>query len=414
MPSVNVGSVFKKLLIPLSFIIMLIVVYVFEPLSFQEIWKGRAFYLFFLWLFALELILGGLKSKQETHLQSDWARFIVGGFILMIPTIYLVEFFMFGLNNSIIGFGRFLGVEQGWQLDSSFPISFEYLIVAVSVFVGMFLLLDFEGIRQFSISISLLGLMGVFYMLDTFRPYATASFPNVFSLLPLNLPQPNVSIQGFVPFMSSMVAVVTQRLGYTVQMVVLSQTGAVQMLAGGWPFVIYWPCAGVHSLFIYTFVILLFLKGSPMSLGAKIGSLVIGAVGTFFVNILRIVSIVDISITQGDAFGQYFHNYLGELFFLFWIVIYLFALVFVLRFLKTTRQRTYTSLALITIGFIIIGWVAYFPSFILASLLASTRLIIFIAGMSLGGAGLVLGIYTYLAHIRKNKQGWLSNLMRSH
>jgi exosortase/archaeosortase family protein len=188
----------------------------------------------------------------------------------------------------------------------------------------------------------------------------------------------------------------------------------VQMLAGGWPFVIYWPCAGVHSLFIYTFVILLFLKGSPMSLGAKIGSLVIGAVGTFFVNILRIVSIVDISITQGDAFGQYFHNYLGELFFLFWIVIYLFALVFVLRFLKTTRQRTYTSLALITIGFIIIVWVAYFPFFILASLLASTRLIVSIAGMSLGGAGLVLGIYTYLAHIRKNKQSRLSSLMQSH
>lgn len=403
MPSANVGSIFKKLLIPLSFIIMLIIAYIFEPLSFQEIWKGRAFYLFFLWLFALELILGGFKSKQETHLSSNWARFIVGGFVLMIPTIYLSEFFVFGLNNSVIDFGRFLGVPQGWQLSGSFPISFEYLIVTVSVFIGMFLLLDFEGIKQFSISIALLGLMGVFYMIDTFRPYATASFPNFFSLLPLNLPQPNVSIQGFVPFMSSIVAVVTQRVGYSVQMVVLSQTGAVQMLAGGFPFVIYWPCAGVHSLFIYTFVILLFLKDSHMSLGGKVGSLVIGAVGTFFVNILRIVSIIDITITQGDVSGQFFHNYLGELYFLSWIVIYLFTLVFILRFLTNARSRAYTSFALLAIGLFITGWITYFPSFILASSLASTRLIVSIVGMASGSAGIVLGIYTYFAYARKNK-----------
>ena len=408
MPSTDASSVFKKLLIPLSFIIMLNVAYNFEPLSFLEIWKGRAFYLFFLWLFVLEFILGSFKLKQKNSLSLDRARIIVGGFVLMIPTVYLVEFFVFGLNNSVIDFGRFLGVPQGWQLSSSFPLSFEYLIVTVSVFIGMFLLLDFEGIKQFSISISLLGLMGVFYMIDTFRPYATASFPNVFSLLPLNFPQSSVSIQGFVPFMSSFVAMFIQRIGYAVQMVVLSQTGAVQMLAGDWPFVIYWPCAGVHSLFIYTFVILLFLKGSPMSLRGKVGSLVVGAVGTFFVNILRIVSIVDITITQGDISGQYFHNYLGELYFLFWIVIYLFTLVFVLRFLRSARPCAYTSFALVAIGFAIYGWVAYFPSFLLASLLASTRLIVSIVGVVSGGAGLVLGIYTYFAYYyRKSRQSFV-------
>jgi exosortase/archaeosortase family protein len=302
--------------------------------------EGQGLLSLFPMAFALEFIIAGRSPKSKTRLSSDWARIIGGFFMLMIPTIYLMEFYMFGLDNTVIEFGRFLGVGRGVSSLSdqtlliyySFPLSLEHIIVAVSIFIGVLLLLDFKGIKQFSISISLLGLMGVFYMIDTFRPYATASFPNFLSLLSPAFPQTGVSIQGFVPFTSSIVALVMQRIGYAVQMAVL-QDGSVQMLVNGYPFLIYWPCAGIHSLFIYTFVILLFLKGSPMSLRGKLGCLVIGAVGTFFVNVLRIVSIINIYITQGTLAGDAFHSYYGELFFLTWIVFYLFALVFIQRFL---------------------------------------------------------------------------------
>ena len=63
MPLTNLDDTYKKLLIPLSFIVMLLVVHTIEPLSFQETWKGRAFYLFFLWVFALEFILGSRNPK---------------------------------------------------------------------------------------------------------------------------------------------------------------------------------------------------------------------------------------------------------------------------------------------------------------------------------------------------------------
>jgi exosortase/archaeosortase family protein len=335
MPLKGLDNTYKKLLIPFSFIIMMLVLYVIDPLSFQETWKGRAFYLFFLWLFALEFILGSRSLKPRTNLRTDIARIIVGFFALMIPTIYVVEFYMFGLNNTIIQLGKFLGVGQGYDpyfVNTSWPLSLEYLIVAVSIFMGALLLLDFEGIKQFSISLSFLGLIGVFYMIDTLGPFATFSFPNFLSPLPSVGSQNGFNIQGFVPFISSIVSFIMQRLGYAVQMVVL-QDGAVQMLVNGYGFLVYWPCAGVYSLFIYTFVILLFLKNSPMSLLGKLGCFVIGAVGTFFVNILRIVSVISITINQGDTTGEYFHNYYGELYFLAWIVFYLFALAFVQRFL---------------------------------------------------------------------------------
>jgi exosortase/archaeosortase family protein len=350
------SDTYKKLLVPFSVIIMVLIVYIIDPLSLQETWEGRAFYLFFLWLFALEFILGSRNPKPKTNSSASWPRIIGGFFMLTIPTIYLIlvgvvfsekigESSMSGLINTIIGFGKFLGVGRGWDVNTqsylinlSFPLSLEYIIVAASILVGVLLLLDFDGIRQFSVSISLLWLIGVFFMINTFDPY-TASFPNFLSLLSPILPQSGVSIQGFVPFISSIVASVMKRLGYSVQMVVLKD-GTVQMLVNGYGFDIYWPCAGVYSLFIYTFVILLFLKGFPMSFGGKVVSFVIGAVGTFFVNILRIVSIMEIYVTKGATAGDIFHDYYGELFFMFWIVFYLFGLALVQRFLIRKTSTT--------------------------------------------------------------------------
>jgi len=68
-----------------------------------------------------------------------------------------------------------------------------------------------------------------------------------------------------------------------------------------------WPCAGVQNLFIYTCVILLFLKKSTIPLTKKTIILVIGAIGTYVVNILRIVSIYVIAINQGG--WRTFHDY---------------------------------------------------------------------------------------------------------
>jgi exosortase/archaeosortase family protein len=346
MPTVNL-DVYKKLLIPFSFLITLLVVYTFDPNSFLDAWKGRAFYLFFLWLFALEFILGNPNPKPSTRHGVEWARLILGAFILMIPTIYIIETNIYGLNSTIIEIGKSLGVGQGlseggaktYLINVGWPLSVEYLIVAASIFLAILAMLHFEGIKQFPISMFLLGMMGVFYMIDTFRPYGTATIPNF--LIPLISPSNNFSIQSLVPLTSSAVAIVLQNMGRAVQMIVQPQDGGVQMLVSGSPtvFGIYWPCAGIHSLFIYTFVILIFLKGSPLSLTGKAACLAVGAVGTFFVNVLRIVSIINIYIAMGPAAGDYFHNYYGELFFLAWIVVYLFALVFVQRFL-TNRSST--------------------------------------------------------------------------
>jgi exosortase/archaeosortase family protein len=54
----------------------------------------------------------------------------------------------------------------------------------------------------------------------------------------------------------------------------------------------------------------------------------IGAVGTFLVNVLRIVTICIIGLKVGSAAAQYFHDFYGELFFISWMLVYFAVFVF--------------------------------------------------------------------------------------
>ncbi|MCK4433881.1 exosortase/archaeosortase family protein, partial [Candidatus Bathyarchaeota archaeon] len=90
------------------------------------------------------------------------------------------------------------------------------------------------------------------------------------------------------------------------------------------PFLIAWPCAGVESLIIYTLVILLFLKESLIPWKQRIVYFAIGAIVTYFINVLRIVTIFVISIpchsTQNAVWR--FHNIYGQLYSIAWIISY--------------------------------------------------------------------------------------------
>jgi exosortase/archaeosortase family protein len=103
----------------------------------------------------------------------------------------------------------------------------------------------------------------------------------------------------------------------------LSATGP----AGTAKFAIAWPCAGIESLLIFTVVILLFLKRMPISWKAKSGYFVFGAGVTYFINILRIVTIFMIAMNSPPLYEQsmevqWFHFYYGPLYSITWIIVY--------------------------------------------------------------------------------------------
>ncbi len=299
-----------------AFIVPVVILYMLDAKSFDLLWKGRAPYLLFLWLFFIETALGWKKFKIERP--TGWTKIIVlkkvlTAVVMLLPTLYAVGLF-FGLNDWIVNLGRAVGVPilngDEWFVTHSWPFSFEYILFTAFFIASIWLLYGIRGLKSFIVSSFFIGGVGAFYMIDTFYPYGT------FTVL-----------QSFVPITVFGASSILNLLGYGTQTfpgsedsLGLSVTGA----GGSYSALISWSCAGSHSLLLYSFMIMLFLRGTGISRMRKIIYIVVGAAGTFFVNILRVVAILTAGVTGGNTLATQFHEFYGEFFFITWMFIYLF------------------------------------------------------------------------------------------
>jgi len=354
---INKRAAAKNLAISFSFILPIFILYLLYPASFNSTWKGRALYFFFVWLLFLELILGWKKLTKKLS-SSKKSRIVAMVITASVPVVYVMSVNLFGLNSMLIEWGK----RMGAGLPYDWPLALEYLVLTIFFTATIWLAYGVKGLKQFSVSLFLLGAIGTVYTIDTFYPYG------IFK-----------PFQAFVPFTASSAAKVLNWMGYKTYFSGRIYEGTPQLVAfnssGRTAFFIGWPCAGVQSLFIYTFVILLFLKDAPFALrwkvvhaaipkklkfmvgGKRINFLVknkiiraaivraeklvvavlrmvpfyiiigIGAVGTYIVNILRIVSIYVIAINQGMDAALVFHSFYGEFYSMTWIIAYLIIII---------------------------------------------------------------------------------------
>jgi exosortase/archaeosortase family protein len=301
----EVSSILVKLLPLLSFILPTVILYFLDPMVFEKTWKGRIFYIFFLWLVSLETILGWeeLKSKQIRKLRS--VRTIAFVVALLLPTIYVVAANFYGLNGLIAD----LASKNNIFWASVMPLSTEYL-----VFTGLFALIivleyGIRGLKLHSISTFFLGTIGVIYTIDNVYPNGKFT-----------------PFQIIVPTTATLAASLLSLIGYRIRWyptvdgmpdlrVTSSQGSSIR-------FQIAWPCSGVESLLIYSVTILLFLKNSTISWKQRIVYFIFGAAVTYFINILRIVTIFIIGINSGVPAAMAFHDYYGQLYSITWITSY--------------------------------------------------------------------------------------------
>jgi len=294
-----------------AFIVPLLIIYIIDADSFNYLWKGRAPYLLFLWLFFLEVFLGWKKLKTEYP--KVWTKkTVLAAVTLLLPTIYAVGL-NFGLQSGIIELGRAVGVPiidgDTWYLTHSWPFSLEYILFAAFFMASIWLLYGGQGLKIFSVSSFFIGGVGVFYMIDTFYPNGT------FTVL-----------QSLVPITASGAEFILNLLGYATRTFSgIDNTLGLYASNGinSYSAYVAWSCAGSHSLFLYSFMIMLFLRGTSISRIRKIIYVIVGAAGTFFVNILRIVTIYVLGIHGGDSPAKLFHEFYGEFFFIAWMFAYL-------------------------------------------------------------------------------------------
>lgn len=109
---------------------------------------------------------------------------------------------------------------------------------------------------------------------------------------------------------------------------------------------VFWPSAGVHSMIIYTLVMLAFLLKMEIPLKRKLIYFAIGTFGTVGVNIIRItaLSLYALVVTTNVSEWEAFHSVAGEIMFLPWLGIYLGIVMFV-ESKRIRRERAEASAA---------------------------------------------------------------------
>ena len=275
--------------------------------SFQLMWKGRTFQLFFVWLIALEFILSWETIKTKITKQNK-AGLIAVGLALLLPTFYVISEYFLGLNASIAS----ASLRSGITFYNSMPIAIEYLVFSVLFGLIAFLCFGKKGLRGFALPALFAAIVGIIYTIDNVFPYGQFT-----------------PFQLLVPTTANLASFVLRLMGYNVLpgtengMPTLQVTGSVGTTT---TFAIAWPCAGIESLLIYTAVASLFLQRMPLSWKAKAGLFAVGAAVTYCINVLRIASLFIIGTQNLGNINsqpvQDFHFYYGPLFSLAWIVSY--------------------------------------------------------------------------------------------
>lgn len=316
----------------LSFIIPFIVFYIYQNLAypfyektFEMTWKGRTFYIFFVWLVMLEVIMNWEKLRDARVNKLRSFRTIAFAVALLSPALYLFVSNYSGLNVIILNWAKVNSIAQSYWM----PLSVEYLVLAILFVLIVMLEYGVRGLNSFSISPIFLATIGVVYTIDNIYMYGSFS-----------------PFQILVPATTTLAAMVLSFLGYQVQWKgqflgtpVLRVGNARGFAEAG----IAWPCSGIESLIIYSVTIVLFLRNMSIPLWQKLVYFIIGAVVTFFINVLRIVSIFVIAVDTGgitSSQAQLFHNYYGQLYSIAWIISYP-LIIFGSRFLwsKIMNQR---------------------------------------------------------------------------
>jgi hypothetical protein len=139
----NQPSMLLPLLPLIVFLVPLAWLYFLDAASFESMWKGRTFELFFVWLIGLELILGweNFKETKLTRLRS--LRTVLLALVMILPTIYVWASYYFGLNLAITNWSLAYNLQDGWA--SAMPLSIEYLVFAALFTAIVFLTFGKKG-----------------------------------------------------------------------------------------------------------------------------------------------------------------------------------------------------------------------------------------------------------------------------
>ena len=340
-----------KLLPLISFITPFLILYLLQDVtfrySFEATWKGRAFYIFFIWFAVLEMIVSWEKLQPKTFKRPKYVRTIAFILALSLPTIYVVVSNFYGLNEAIYEWSKKNNIAGGVWGHIFMPLSIEYLAFAAFFFLIIFLQYGAYGFRRMSLAPSFLATMGIIYMIDNLYPYG--------QFTPFQIPAAATAILAetvlnFMGYRTSLSYSTSPEAGWVPVLKVTNPQNPFHYTQLG----VAWPCSGVESLIIYTLFMIIFLKNFEVSTKRKIIYFVAGATVTYLINIARVVSLSIIAIKFGSRSQKFenFHSFYGPLYSIIWITLYPILIMVggdiwrrVKSLMKTAKTRLFSRIA---------------------------------------------------------------------
>ena len=266
---------------------------IFDAESFVMAWnQGRGGFLFAFVLLTAEFFAERRNLEVKKNKKNITLSVIISGLVL---TYFILATFG-GLTQYLSSMGQLLGVPS-WQ--SSWIWAWDYLVFALYIAIVLGLLCGAVGIKSMVTAIIYSIGMAVILLLDSFFPYDTLG-----------------PLQSIVPVML-IIDLFLLKLAGVEQALVHSNILVLPTSRGPFHLAVFWPSAGVHSMIIYSLIMLAFLIKIPLSWSRKLLFFTLGSVGTFFVNVLRIffLSAYVVFVSSEVAKFEEFHATIGEIMF---------------------------------------------------------------------------------------------------
>jgi len=277
------------------------------PDSFSMSWnQGRGGFLFGLAFIVAEII--GIKFiVSRTRL--------IFGIPLAVATIIYFVLLDFGLHDYIINAAPAFNV----QLIYSWEWFWDFLVITIFAISASILMFGKKWIRIVIAGPVFLAGSAIILSLDAFFPYDTLG-----------------PLQYFVPHL-------VQTNVWIINAFELGTATARDNLMflqgdhGPFALQVFWPSAGVHSVVIYSLVMMAFLLKMNIKQNRKFMYFGLGIIGTIVINLIRIfsLSVFALKVSTNPVEFEEYHSVAGEIMFLPW----LFAFLLVVTVIETKRMK---------------------------------------------------------------------------
>jgi len=277
------------------------------PDSFSMSWnQGRGGFLFGLAFIVAEII--GIKFIVSK-------RRLIFGIPLAVVTIIYFVLLDFGLHDYIINAAPAFNV----QLIYSWEWFWDFLVITIFAISASILMFGKKWIRIVIAGPVFLGGSAIILSLDAFFPYDTLG-----------------PLQYFVPHLvqTNVWIINAFDLG-----VATARDNLMFLQGDHGPFAlqVFWPSAGVHSVVIYSLVMMAFLLKMNIKQNRKFMYFGLGILGTIIINLIRIfsLSVFALKVSTNPVEFEEYHSVAGEIMFLPW----LFGFLLVVTIIETKRMK---------------------------------------------------------------------------